>query len=534
MDPTRGLVVLPFSGWDAASAAYDNGVQLIEFTPTSIATAGAAHTTGWVERGIFVNNRIVSLSDLALSVVDYSNPLAPKVTAQLTLARSVVTAQPDGSTVAEVSSDWWDNDVTHSDVRVLPLADADESRDESAAPTRRSPASTPASSRTATSTTSSRPSRSVLPGRRAVLPTKSQPQCSGWQQQVQVVDLSGGGAKLRGKVALPIDPNGGRVGWGWYGCYAYDWFNGADVVQVNGSTLAFRRWDPASGADGPERQVGRRVERSLRGRPVESRRPGPRVVRHHERPDRLVGQHARRRKHALHVALRVDHRRPRHQGRPGDQARRRCRRANAGAADRALLPGPHRPQRPGKHPRIGSRINVPGALVGGSPSDPSILYTIDYGWDTAVTRDFLDVVKVSGDLAYLQSKTPLDGYVGNVIVRGTTAYMTSQVYPDKLEPGRPQMELHQIDLSNPRVPVDRVASGPGGWGWLLDVQGDRAMVTSGWGEDGLDIYRLSASARPVYDQFVRTRGWSINSLSRQGNQIFLSSGYWGVQAVTLD
>ncbi len=111
--------------------------------------------------------------------------------------------------------------------------------------------------------------------------------------------------------------------------------------------------------------------------------------------------------------------------------------------------------------------------------------------------------------------------------------MTSQVYPDKLRAGQPAMELHQIDLTNPKAPVDRVATGPGGWGWLLDVQGDRAMVTSGWGADGLDIYRLTPNARPVYDQFVRTRGWSINALARQGNQIFLSSGYWGVQAVTL-
>jgi hypothetical protein len=186
-----------------------------------------------------------------------------------------------------------------------------------------------------------------------------------------------------------------------------------------------------------------------------------------------------------------------------------------------------------KHPRIGSKINVPGALVGGSQSDPSVLYTIDYGWDSNTTRDFLDVVKIYGNLAYLQSKTPIDGSVGNVIVRGNTAYMTAQVYSDKLQPGQPRMELHQIDLSNPTVPVDRVASGPRGWGWLLDVEGDRAMVTSGWGGDGLDIYRLSAKAGPAYDQFVRTRGWSVNSLARQGNQIFLASGYWGVQAVTL-
>jgi chromosome condensin MukBEF complex kleisin-like MukF subunit len=59
------------------------------------------------------------------------------------------------------------------------------------------------------------------------------------------------------------------------------------------------------------------------------------------------------------------------------------------------------------------------------------------------------------------------------------------------------------------------------------------MVTSGWGSDGLDIYRLSPTAAPVYDQFVRTRGYSVRSLSRQGNALYLSSGYWGVQAVAL-
>ena len=32
-------------------------------------------------------------------------------------------------------------------------------------------------------------------------------------------------------------------------------------------------------------------------------------------------------------------------------------------------------------PKVGSKINVPGVLVGASDTDPSLLYTIDYRWD---------------------------------------------------------------------------------------------------------------------------------------------------------
>ena len=172
-------------------------------------------------------------------------------------------------------------------------------------------------------------------------------------------------------------------------------------------------------------------------------------------------------------------------------------------------------------------------LVGGSASDPNVLYTIDSQWDASTWRNWLDVVELSGGKAYLQSKTMLDGWTGTTIVQGTTAYLSTQVYSDKLQAGQAGMELHQIDLSNPARPVDRVASGNTGWGWLLSVQGNRAMVTSGWGSDGLDVYKLSPTAAPVYDQFIRTRGWSVQSLSRQGNELFLSSGYWGVEAVAL-
>jgi hypothetical protein len=151
------------------------------------------------------------------------------------------------------------------------------------------------------------------------------------------------------------------------------------------------------------------------------------------------------------------------------------------------------------------------------------------------------VVKLDGTgHAALQSVTQLDGWVGQVFVQNDVAYATVQEY-DWAQPAYnggaytpPFVELHQIDLSNPGSPVDFVATKQSdGWGWLLGVQGDRAVVTSGWGPMGYDIYKLSPNAAPVYDQSVRALGWGANSILRQGSTIYMASGYWGVQAVEL-
>src|SRR5207249_1410356 len=98
----------------------------IEITDASINTAGHANARGWVERGIFVNGMIVTLSDLSLTVVDYSDRASPATIAELTLARNVVDAQPSGATISQLSSDWWGNDLSTSEYRVLPIADAED------------------------------------------------------------------------------------------------------------------------------------------------------------------------------------------------------------------------------------------------------------------------------------------------------------------------------------------------------------------------------------------------------------------------
>lgn len=93
------------------------------------------------------------------------------------------------------------------------------------------------------------------------------------------------------------------------------------------------------------------------------------------------------------------------------------------------------------------------------------------------------------------------------------------------------MQLYQVDLSDPRHPEVSPSEKAKGWGWLLGVEGDRAFVTSGWANQGVDIFKLQDGAAPVYDQFVRTRGRWISSLARQGDQVLLASGYRGTQVV---
>jgi hypothetical protein len=173
-------------------------------------------------------------------------------------------------------------------------------------------------------------------------------------------------------------------------------------------------------------------------------------------------------------------------------------------------------------------------LVGGSETDPSLIYTMDYHWDGTNTTNELAVLKLQGDRAHLQGHLSIPGYTGNVFVRGDTAYFSAQEWKSDGNTSTTSMRLYQVDLSDPQNPVARLSKQAKGWGWLLGVEGDRAFVMSGWANQGVDIFKLDAEEAPVFDQFVRTRGWWTSSLSRQGNKALLASGYWGTQVVDLE
>jgi hypothetical protein len=521
----EGLVVLPFSGWDPSGYAYNNGLQLIEFTDESITTSGTAKTKGWVERGIFVKNRLVSLSNLALTVVDYSQHDQPSVVAELTLSRNVVNVKPiDQKHVVEVSSDFWDNDADHSELRVLPLAQAEENVSDATLASLALDGTNPtvfhdgnlslivSNVRHETPCNTSDSPGAPEPG----LKGETEYKCYSWTQEVQAVDTSGGGATLRGKVALPESGYGYGYGWGWYGCGMYDWYYGSDVVQVDGNKLAFRRWLPQYNSSGEYVDALQSLYVVDASNPDAPTVASTVVTRDREGwwgNLRSVGSQL----YASHYEWQTPS--------SYDQASQTY---NPGVVryyiDRVDLSD-------ASNPRISQKINVPGFLVGGSADDPSLIYTMDYHWDGQNTTNDLAVLKLQDDRAYLQGHVSIPGNTGNVFVVGSTAYFSVQTWDQATT--RSSVQLYQVDLSDPQNPIVLPSAQAEGWGWLLGVEGDRAFVTSGWSNQGVDVFKLQANRAPLYDQFVRTRGWWTSSLSRQGDTVLLASGYWGTQVVEL-
>jgi len=532
-DDTRGLVVLPFGSWSNKDYTYINGVQLIQFTPPTAATAGAnatpgsiaisgtAGTKGYVERGIFVKNRLISLSDLTLAVIDYSTPTNPVTVTEVTLARNVVDATPQATTIAELSTDWWGNDTSTSDLRLRPISDPEEDHLTNV------PDVTIAGTDAQVFHNKNNSLAYVVTSVQLPLGCAPKGTCTEWTQQVQVVDESGTSPVLRGAVTLPAPPSLGYDYWSdynWYGYWDYDWYNGSNIVQVGENVLAFRRWFWS----GNYYYGGNFDDTTSALFVVDATNPdSPTIASTTITQDKTTWWGDMR---AVGDTLYTTH----YEWYTGPVEA-----VNAGGVtytpnyvryylDRIDLTDP-------AHPKVGSKINVPGILVGSMDSDPTVLFTMDYFWGSDGSgHDRLSAVRVQGDKAYLLSTVPLDGWVGRVITQNNVAYMSVESSGYSQDAGYwSNVQLHQIDMNDPSNPVDTASAAQGGWGWLMDVQGDRAFISSGWGNNGIDIYKLAPATPPKFDQFVRTLGWSPSSLKRQDNTVYVATGYWGVQAITL-
>jgi len=507
-----GLVVLPFSGYSNLDYSYNNGLQLLEFTPNSITTSGAAKTKGWVERGIFVKERLVSLSDLALSVVDYSNRAEPRVVTELTLARNVIDALPraDGK-VAELSSDWWDQNTRTSSLRLLPANQVEELSGDA--------------------TLSELELSGINPSvfhdgnlsyvltqvsRRAACENDPSRQCEYWHTRAQVVDGSGSEPRLRGALDLPESIGRNYWGWGWgfWGC-GLDWYYGSTTLQVGGHLLATQSYRPTQNGNSFE-PVLSIVDLSDPDQPAFGQTSIADVTNGWWGNLRAAGDQL----YATHYEWVTPSKYENGVYQPG---------VVKYFLDRIDLSTP-------STPRVSARVNVPGMLAGVSETNPNLIYTIDYSWSENRGSNQLAVLLLEGDTAYLQGSVEVPGYVGNLFVREDRAYFTAQVWEEagSANSGRYKQRLYEADLSDFAHPTLHESTPSDGWGWLVAVEGDRAFVTSGWGDAGIDVFKLTPGAAPVFDQFVRVRGFWPNGVSRRGNDVYFATGYWGTEHIQLN
>ena len=518
----ESLVALPFAGWDTRSSEYKNGVQVIEYTPTTITARGMSRQRGWVERGVFVKGKVVSLSDQALSVIDYSNRANPQTVAELVLARNVVAADVNGSNVSLLSTDWWGNSAP-TELTVMPKASVED--DLSPAIGLAIPGDNARLLRAGTrgyivtSVTQTVPcAAGNSGGPRGNAPTSpdgttTESTCTSRVPRIQVVDFSGATPVLRGSVQLPVED---AQYYSWYGCGWNDWYGGADDTLVGDSTLFFRRY--VYHYDALTNQ-GSYEQKAYVVNAANADAPAVASTIINNDPNgwwgntRVVGSTV----YTTHSEwVNTSQRGP--NGEENWLVRYYL--------DRLDLSNP-------SAPRVALSVNVPGLLVGASEADPSLLYFVDYAWSGNQVHNAFNVARLNGNVATLESSTVTSGYLGNVFVRGNKAYASSISYPQRAAGDyRSEQRLVQFDLSTPSQPQMTTSVAKDGWGWLVDVQGDRAFVTSGWAGQGLDIYQLGAGA-PTFQRFVRTRGWYANSLTRDGNDIYVSSGYYGVQKFSL-
>jgi uncharacterized secreted protein with C-terminal beta-propeller domain len=111
--PEQGLILVPFSGgsYDEATCEYDygSGIQLVDFTDTTLTRRGVAPQVGAARRALLHRDHLFGIGDNAVQTFDISNRDAPVETGQLDVARNVSTVRVLGDHLLRFGSDWMTN-----------------------------------------------------------------------------------------------------------------------------------------------------------------------------------------------------------------------------------------------------------------------------------------------------------------------------------------------------------------------------------------------------------------------------------------
>jgi hypothetical protein len=514
-----GLIVFPFQSWDDRTYRQIVGVQLIDFDFASdtLKKRGLIEDAGWVERGVpHGDDTVLTIGSEIFQTIDILDRDRPRVRGRLELARNVqnFALLPGGEYAVQLSGDWNLGDT------VLSVTRADDP--DTASPLSRIHVAAPYGR--------------LFTNGGMVYVTSMQdidPSPDLWDQRtvVNVFDFSDPLApRARGAVTLP------EAIWPSYG--AWYWGQGDEVVQVDGSTLAFHRnqfyfwWGAVDCFDC-----------GIAGRPFPQQDPT----------------------HTIHVVDLADPDQPKlastvtiedvnwawglkaagstlylssynylREERTADGwsywvAKYHLHRIEVADPSAPVLRPP---------------VNVPGMFVGAAGSGETI-FTLEQRWEptTKLNRTLFHALTLGDDQATLQSSVELAGNVNSVEIEGAGAFALSSEYVEVppvvedgkvIEPGRyfNRSTLLAIDLANAAsLKLAGQADVPFDYAYLQAVEDGRAFLGSG---AGIFVYDVTDLAAPSFAQFFRTQGWSQEIvIDANADRAFVPSGYYGVQILDL-
>jgi hypothetical protein len=499
--PEAGLILFPFQAWSPADYRYIGGVQLIDLGRDTLTRRGLINDAGWVERGIpDGDSTVLTLSTEVFQVVDISDRDQPRLRGRLELSRNVQDfALLPGPYSAQLAGDWYRGDLT---LLTTSLADPDS-------PEPLGQIHLPAPY-----------GRLFVNGSMAYVASVQQPppgadgQPAAPVTQVQVVDLSDPQKPvLRGSVSLPEEV--------WLGYRGWFWGSGDEVVQVNGSTLAFHRfryyWIDCLACPVAARGVNPTGDTTQNIYLVDLKDPDqPVLASTVELKDISWAWGLKASGSTLYLSTyRTEQEDP-----TTWVTRYFLRRIQV--ADPA-------------QPVALAEVNIPGMFVDASPGGETI-YTQESFWDqdTQTSHSLFYALQLLDDRAYLEGKLELRGSLNSIQVQGGAGFATSSWWEVSVVNGQSQWQGHSvlqtIDLSSPTdLKLAGQAEVPFDYAYLQKVEGGRAFLGS---YAGIFSYLVGDITSPTFEEFFRTQGWAQDILLRD-DRAYVPSGYYGVQVLAL-
>ncbi len=548
----EGLIVLPISGWDDQTQTYRTGIQLVDFSRTSVGARGFADGLGEVQRVFGVQHvygdlgatRLVTTSQTDFATVNIDNRDKPATSAHLTLARDVegfaaLTALGKG--VEYVGPGWSGKANVGASIRVLPLAAPDDNAN------------------AAEVQLQSAWGRLVhFAGSPDLIFALGYSQ-NGNGTLLETIDVTGSKPRVRGTLKLPD----GVQYWS-YG----DWGNGDSVLNLGNGIVAFQGY-----------QYGKQIQQPW-GTEYEydhmlyiadlSNSDAPTLIStttlsaDYQYGFKISG-------HTIYSNHFESDPPP-----PGQ---------NWSSTGRYFLD--RIDVSDAKNPIALGKVNVPGLFVDAS-SDGKIVYTVDFQWTDAtngLASNAFDALSIDGTTATLLSTVTIADSVDRIAVQGSAAYLTTHPWwwnAPKDKDGNydwsqyaawsRQTTLVALDLTDSknvksaseqkmagRFTVRAVSGGHlllqlGSYGWAFmergpmmgGVRGGAAESDSGvssggacygcggyWdGGQGLAAYDISAPLAPKYETFQRTQGW-VSNLEIASGTAYIAAGMYGVETFGL-